>query len=205
MTVEEKKAVRFRLLSDLYDRTDGSTQRSAMLADLGAPLGMDEKAAYEVASYLAREGLLQVATMHGHIQITHRGVKEIEEARSNPSRPTEHFPAINLIRIDKMVNSTIQQGSPGAYQAVQVTDPAHRDLADVLTEIRQSIDRLGLDAQQQVDLKGDIGTVEAQLQTSKPKKSVVSECLSTIRGLLDKAGGAVATGLAGKLVEHMTK
>lgn len=205
MTVEEKKAIRFRFLNDLYDRTDGSTRKTSMLEELGAPLGLDRSAAYEVASYLAREGLLKVATLAGHIQITHQGIKEIEEARSNPSRPTEHFPAINLIHVGSMIGSTIQQGSPGASQAVQVSNPADRELLSLLTEIRQSIDRLGLNTEEQADLKGDLATVEAQLGTSKPKRSIIAECLTSIRGFLVKGGEALATGLAGKLVEYMAE
>src|SRR5262245_47883454 len=201
MTTEELRAARFRFLRALYEASGGSQWEWPEANDIAVALGFDRELTARITDYLADEGLIQYRALGGIIGITHQGIREVEDAVSHPDKPTQYFPAVNVINIGSLVGSSILQGSPGSHQSTRISHSGQRELAVVLAEIRQSIERLGLDAQQQTDLEGDIGTVEAQLTTSKPKSSIVRECLSSIRGLLEKAGGAVATGLAGKLVE----
>lgn len=203
MTVEELREARFRFLKALYDAAGGSLWKWPDMNELGASLEFDPELTGRVTDYLAGEGLVQYRALGGIISLTHEGIRQVEDAMSHPDRPTRYFPAVNLIHIGSMVNSTLMNASPGATQTVQVDNPADKGLLAVLAEIKQSIDRLGLTAEERNDLKGDVATVEAQLGTSKPKRSVVSACLSSIKGLLEKGGEALAKGLAGKLVEHI--
>jgi hypothetical protein len=41
--------------------------------------------------------------MGNQASITHHGVVEVEEALEDPSRPTEHFPAFNLVMVQRSV------------------------------------------------------------------------------------------------------
>jgi hypothetical protein len=205
MTVEELREARFRFLKALYDAVGGSLWTWPEMHELGASLGFDHELTGRVTDYLSGEGLVQYRALGGIISITHEGIRQVEDAMSHPDRPTRYFPAVNVIHIGSMVNSSILQASPGATQTVQVGFAADQALLAVLGEIKQSIDRLGLTPEDQNDLKGDVATVEAQLTTSKPKRSIVSECLTSNKSLLEKGGEALAKGLADILVEHIIK
>lgn len=64
---------------------------------------------------------MEWAYMGGGIAITHRGIKEVEQALRTPERRTEHFaPAINLINVGQMTGS-IQQGTVSSVQVTTQT------------------------------------------------------------------------------------
>lgn len=59
--------------------------------------------------------------MGGGLFITHTGVKEVEQALTQPEEPTQHFAAINYIHIQNMTQSQIQQGTTASVQQVRQT------------------------------------------------------------------------------------
>src|SRR5436309_709335 len=93
MPLVERQAHRLQYLRAVYDESEGVAGRFLRFTDIGENLGFDEKHAEELADYLVEEGLLEWAAM-GVISLTHRGLKEVEEALSAPDEPTEHFPAL---------------------------------------------------------------------------------------------------------------
>jgi hypothetical protein len=68
-------------------------------------------------------------------------------------------------------------------------------------KVKESAGSLGLEAAQVQDLSADASTVESQLRSSQPKKSVISECLYSIKSILEGAAGTV---LAAGLLTHLT-
>jgi hypothetical protein len=53
--------------------------------------------------------------------VTHRGIKEVKNARTHPERPTDHFPTqiVNyVINYGNMHNSSIQQGTSNSDQTI---------------------------------------------------------------------------------------
>lgn len=114
--LEEKKRRRLGFIERLYQRTDGDTMRIVPLSEVGAELGWSEEEASRVARYLADEGLLRFPAK-GSVAMTHAGVIEMEAALENPTRPTEHFPAINLVMVQgNVVHSQIQAGTEASNQ-----------------------------------------------------------------------------------------
>ena len=108
MDLEQKKANRFKFLKFVYDKVDGSTSESVAVFKTGEELGFDRKRTSNIVEYLCNEGLIEYFAGSVDINITHYGVKEIEEALKNPEKPTEHFlPVINFIKIESMSNSVI--------------------------------------------------------------------------------------------------
>ena len=58
------------------------------------------------------------------MQITHAGIKEMEQSRQDPHEPTQHFPpAVSVMNFHgPVIGSPIQSGSPGAHQEVSMGD-----------------------------------------------------------------------------------
>ncbi len=200
VNVEERKKQRFQFLRRLYERTDGNQHNSVIMWDLGKDLGFDKNETNLIVQYLEGEGLLEYDAMGGSIVITHYGVLETEQALSNPEQPTEHFPALNIIQIGQMVGSTIQQSSPDATQIVTIDVSNFDEVKRLLDEIAMRIDSLGLDEGAKRDVEAEVATIRAQLSTSRPKATVITECLASIKTILESAaGGALGAGLISQL------
>lgn len=95
----------------------------------------------------------------------------------------------------------IQQG--GA-QPIQVSATFEFDAAAILQfvqSLRHEMGSLGLADVQQQEAEADLRTVEAQLESPKPKSSIVRTGLQSIRRILEGAGG----GAAGHFLVELAK
>lgn len=201
-TIAEKQKQRFQFLKLVHDATGGSETQIVNMWDLGNELGWDKQTTDVTAQYLVGEGLIKFWTISGGLGITHWGVRQIEDALANPQEQTEYFPpVINLIQIESMVNSQIQQAGPEAIQSQITGDQFDIEaIGRFLGALKSSMDQLELIDSSLNDLKGEIATIEAQMQVSKPKETFIKECLRSIRGILEEAAGqVVATGLLATL------
>src|SRR5437879_3192338 len=102
MKVEDKRALRFRLMQAIYELTDGDQSKSVHLSEIAPLLGVSFEVADGIAQYLVEERLLEWSSFGHNIEITHAGVNEVEEALEAPNRATVHFPAVNVIHIENM-------------------------------------------------------------------------------------------------------
>jgi hypothetical protein len=121
--IEEMKKKRFQFLRRLYELTGGDELECLNLYDIGEELGFNRKLTKNIVQYLEREGLIKVIGDQGGIAgISHWGVREVEEALSNPDEPTHYFPPVNIISIGQMISSQIQQASPEATQVTAIDE-----------------------------------------------------------------------------------
>ena len=201
MTLEEKKTKRLQFLHRLYELTEGSEFKYFNMFDIGSELDLDRKLTSDIAYYLRQEGLIEFRAIGGMIGITHRGIREVEKALSNPNKPTDFFPpAVNIISIGQMTNSHIQQASPGATQVVNIGPDKYEELKQVVYSLKESIDKLSLQPQQRSELEAEIVTIETQISSPKPKSTIIAECLKSIRNILEgAASGIIAYGLLNKI------
>ena len=203
---EEVKEKRFQFLHRLHELTGGDTSKLFSMFEIGEELGFDEDLTGIIEQYLSGEGLIN----HGSggfgnrgrdVGISHRGVKEIEEALYKPDRPTHYFPPANFIYIGEMRNSQIQQGSPEATQVATFNENRYEELKEVIQSLKESIDQFGIDQQQKSKLQTDIQMIEAQISSSKPKATIITNCLGSIKRILEgAAGSAIASGLLIKII-----
>jgi len=206
--LKEKKEKRWLFLRRLYDWNDGDESSLIHINRIGKELGFDEDLTIKIAQYLSGEGLIVVVipTKVGRridfIRISHAGVVEVEAALDNPDRPTQYFPAvINITSIGTMTDSQLQIDSPGATQVATFNENRYGELKEVIQSLKESIDQFGIDQQQKSELQADIQTIEAQISSSKPKATIITECLSSIKRILEgAAGGALASGLLSKII-----
>lgn len=197
INIEEMKKRRFQFLRRLYELTGGDRSKLYDYLNIGEELGFDRELTSNIVEYLVGEGLIE-SQAYGHFGITHLGVREVEEALSNPNKPTSHFPPVNIIHIGQMINSQIQQASPDSTQVVTIGEEKNEEVKEVLQSLKKSIDQLGLNLQQKSDLQAEIQTIEAQVSSSKPKADIIAICRDSIIRILEGASGGV---IAFKFIE----
>lgn len=200
--VEEKRRLRFDFTKALYDATDGSRAEIVEMFDLGESLGWDRGRISNVVEYLEGEGLVKYMTLGGGISITHRGVVELEEALTEPAQPTEHFPPVSIISVGTMVGSQISQASPGSSQVIEVMQrPQLDEAATLLRELREVVlPAVDFAEEDRSEFEAELGTVEQQLGSSRPKSAFVRASFARMAEMLRTA--STTAGSAVQLAEY---
>jgi hypothetical protein len=90
--------------------------------------------------------------------------------------------------IQGVSGSQIQVNSPGARQQQGMS---HDQLAELrkLVELVEGALRSSPDSEDVRELRADVGTLRAQTESPKPKRSIVRESLSSLRTVLEGAAG----------------
>jgi len=105
--------------------------------------------------------------------------------------------------IGSMQNSQLQQDSSGAIQKLNIGINID-DLLAFITELNKSIDKLDLEENEKQKLITEIGTIENQSNSPKPKQKIIFESLKTLRTILEgMAGNVIAAGLLSKLGQFL--
>jgi hypothetical protein len=198
-TLEDKQQARLLYLKTLYDKTRGGSRGIELdMWELGKELGFSHDDTSDVVDYLAGERLLADDCTLSGVSLSHAGVVEIEQAMQAPEQRTQHFPpqvVHNVIHVDKMVNSQILQGSPGATQTGTFSA---QDMTAVLrwaAEVRMALPQLNLAADDIMDAEANLATLEAQAKARKPDATILSRAGVVVRGLLEAAGKGAATAI----------
>ncbi len=202
--IERRRAQRTQFMNELYDLADGADFQPISTRQVAERLGLDltdregRAEILKIARFLEGEHLIKATGLSlGSVSLTHEGVREVEEARSQPDHPTEHFAPINIVYAQTITHSAIQQGSPGATQSFTIINQGEQQkLEAFIRSLRSSMDQLGLEEEQQAELEADIQTLEAQVASPKPKKEVIRPGLQSIGRILEgTASQAAASGL----------
>ena len=195
--IDIKRANRFRFLQALYEATDGNPTRYVSRHELGESIGLTEEETSDAFHFLRREGLIRLIGGRGVIVIEHEGVRQIENALQQPDHPTEYFPPVNIINIQSMHGSQIVQGSTQTTITNQpVTAPDIEDLRRLLTEIKELASKVNIEGDAKDEFDSECATIEAQLKSPRPKRTIIREGLASIRTILEGAAGeAIGAGL----------
>lgn len=193
-SVEEKRALRLRFMRLLYEVTDGDEIATVDMRQIGGELELSEQQTAHLVQYLIGEGLAKWAAMGGFVRITHRGVVEMEQSLSTPTQATEHFPpAINVIHVQSMVGSQIQQGTIQSSQSITSAQPDEVEaVRKFVSRVRAMETELGLSADAKQDLDAEIATLEAQTNSRSPKRSVFRAVAESVGNILKSAPAQAA-------------
>jgi hypothetical protein len=93
---------------------------------------------------------------------------------------------------ETMTGSIIQQGTEGSSATITLGTAELAQIRSLLAEIRDSVQSLDLSRDQAAELRADVASIDAQLQSPKPKFTVIREALSSIRAIME--GGFVDDG-----------
>ena len=197
--VEARRAQRLTLLHALYEWSDADPV--VFFPDMwavGEDLGIPRDEIWDVASYLWQEGLAERTDLGGGISITHAGVKEVEAALSAPSQPTARFPAArNVIRIERAVNTVIQQGNVRSTQTVRLDADATATAAELAGAVEAALERLEAAEEDRDELRVQLEAMRAQLASPKPRLGAVRAAAVAIKETLE---GLAGTGKAAREV-----
>lgn len=110
LTLDEKRALRLQIMTEIYAASDGSMGVVFRSDELVSSHAWPRGPAREAIAYLKQEGLLRAAAW-GAVSITHAGVVEVEQSLTSPDLPTDHFPAsTNIITVHaSVIGSSLQQ------------------------------------------------------------------------------------------------
>lgn len=206
--LEHKKCQRLRFMIELYDMVDGFDAQPVETAQLAARLGLDTSKpedlldVLKVVHYLQGEELLIASGSPENatrITLTHKGVREVEEARSRPDRPTEHFGSLDTIASKLLEDSgSDQDGATAARTLTVLEEPDRLEVLRMTQSLQEWSSRLALDEEQRSEYAADIRTIEAQLDSPHPKTELIRVALKSIKSTAEKATSS--PGSAGSIV-----
>jgi hypothetical protein len=96
-------------------------------------------------------------------------------------------------------SSQIQQQTSGSIQVTAQTEFDAAAIRELVEEIKTSLHELGLSRETEGELNGELGTLEAQIGSPRPKMSILRESLASVRRILEGASGAIAAQLIMRL------
>lgn len=194
-SLEERKKKRLLMLNHLYELSGGSERYTITWKELGEKLGFSKEEANDIKDYLKGEGLLKSVSI-AQIAITHYGITQVEEALEHPNQATKYFPPVNIIHIESMNNSQIQQGTKDSTLTVNLSVDNTQALKMFVQQFKASMEQIPFSPEDKAEASAELVTIEAQLESPRPKAAVITESLKTLRNLLEGvAGNFIASGL----------
>jgi hypothetical protein len=211
-SIGEIKKKRFQFLNKLYELSNGNEKaeiptdyilRGLYKFGRDRYLYRDEYFYESVIQHLGGEGLVRDLSwlaakgkyLPDAVSITHKGIKEVEQAIEQPQRSTEHFPENIIYIAGNVTDSPIQQGSHQSTQMVSIAENNIEDLKVIIEGLKQILHESSLIAEQQNDIRAEIQTIEGQISSSKPKTKIIIESLSSAKAILDSTSTISATAL----------
>lgn len=195
--VNEKYRKRFEFLNTLYELTDGNTQAIVDMREIGQAKGFSWEDTQNIVTWLQNEGLLGECFLGGGITISHWGIKEVESALRHPDQETAYFPPINIINVQNMINSQLQQATVSSTQTYTQQNVLDTDkLRAELEKLKNALNDLDLDKEKREESDIQIQTIETQLKSKKPITVVIEESAKSLRNLLEGTmAGIIASGI----------
>jgi hypothetical protein len=192
-TFEEKSALRYKLLQALYDRTDGNENTVVDARALAQTEGIPAVEVRGIMTFLEGEGLVKAYGLGHKVQISHAGVLEIEQARKNPDKPTQHFPPASTqvhVTVGAGAVFQMQNHSPGATQSLHTQGLTADSLKDLVNALKEGMHALPLSEEQREEVEAHVEVLELQQARPKLTAAVVLPTLSAILNLLTAAGNS---------------
>jgi len=138
--LSEKRRRRAEFMQLLYDEVDGAVMPSVIPETIGAKMRLSPSETEAVVEYLENEGLVE--SLGGEVCLRHAGVQEVEQARSVPEQPTEHFPPYVFVHVEGNAYG-VQAATVGSTQTVTVELAAQVPAIDAfIVEMRRLLEQL---------------------------------------------------------------
>lgn len=192
---------RFSFLRHLYETTKGRRDVMVSLFEIAAEIGIDKGEEGPLADYLEGEGLLDFVTLQGNICITHEGIIQVEKALTQPDKATDYFPPVNVIHVETMNNSQIQQATIESIQVFNLNENKISAIEKFLGDLRKNTAELDLGKDLLSELEAEMSTIDAQINSPKPKSGILKATLLSIKTILEGAAGSV---IASQLIEQLS-
>jgi hypothetical protein len=202
----ENKRKRLVLLNYCYEIYFSPGSNSYVDVQQVAPgLGLTESEAEQAAHQLIRDGLLRDVATPWLVEISARGIRQVELAAEQPSRGTEYFPAtvIYQVNIETMSHSQVQQGTTSSTQSGSWSSLEVQHVQNFLNQLRNELPDLGLSAEDREVAEAQIATVDAQLDSPRRSETIIRESMKTLRSILEGVAGSAAAAQLLQQLDHL--
>jgi hypothetical protein len=185
----DRNEERARFLEAAYDATSGGRRgQSIRVQSVPGLTGMDAQAARDAFDYLSDAGLVKAVSLGGSFEVTHLGVRQVEEWRQQAADENE----------DKGVEAAapLASAAPTAGVAVVVLDSNQAgQLEALLTDVRRLLDDEGVCPPSHAadDLQRDLNDASDLLRNEEVSAPQASWAARALRSGLR----AAATGVTG--------
>ena len=169
-----------QFLIQLFEQTKGDSSIQVSMYEIGEHLGLDRDTASRVAQDLIGEQLVEIRTLSGGIGISANGSEMIQNLIGHHTSDNRECTKLGD---DPLLNSV-------SKQAVE----------QVALDLKNQVGTFGLDFDTLTELTADLKTLDAQLDSSRPKTAIVRECLRSVLGVLTNLGNNESTGRIRTLV-----
>lgn len=201
--LEKKRARRLEFMIELYDAVDGFDAQPVETAQVAARLGLQMSSADDRLEILKRvrflqgEGLIAVSGSPGDakwVTITHQGVREVEEARSRPDQPTEHFPPVSSLAAATVADPLSSQDGTGEAPTPAIMSEQNRlEVLRVVQSLEEWADQLPIDRELRSEFDADLQTIQAQLESPRPKVRLIELALESIKNIIKGTPSGLGT------------
>jgi hypothetical protein len=116
---------------------------------------------------------------------------EKETAQSRTYNITNFFAPVHSSQIQQQTSESIQVAAPIEFDAAAIRK--------LIEEIKTGLHELDLSRETEVELNAELGTLDAQIGSPKPKISILRESMASVRRILEGASGAIAAQLIMRL------
>ena len=166
MTTNELDDLSQQFLITLFEQTNGDASVQVSMYDVGDLLGMDRDSASAVAQELMGRQLAEIRTLSGGIGISADGAAVVRDITG------------------PMATGSSESASLG--DGPLLTSGGQQAVDQIVTELKGQTGSLGLDYDALGEMMADIKTVEAQLDSPRPKTEIIRECLRSILEVIQR-------------------
>ena len=170
-----------QFLIQLFEQTRGDVSTQVSMYDIGEVLGMDRDTASCVAQELMGRQLAEIRTLSGGIGISADGSARVQES------------------MGPMASGSFEPANWGNSPVLNSGD--RQTVGQVVSELKSQTGSLGLDFDTLGELMADLKTMEAQLDSSRPKTAIIRECLRSVLDIVEKANDSRMAGQIRRLIE----
>jgi hypothetical protein len=180
MELSELNDATRQFMIQLMEETNGDQSAQISMYEVGASLGLDRDDASRVAEELMGLQLVEIRTLSGGIGISANGSEMMQELLG----PTE-IPSSPATRLgDEPI----------------LTAPAREAVVEIVSDIKRDAGTLGLNFDALSELMADLKSIDAQLDSSRPKTAILRECFISICQVLKTKPGTSLTGKINRLI-----
>lgn len=169
-----------QFMIQLFEQTRGDRTVQVSMYDVGSLLGLEREAASRVAEELMGLQMVEIRTLSGGIGISTAGSEMVQEL-IGPQ--------------DLEVGASIKLGGEPVLNSA--SRPA---LEQIVSEIKDQAGTLGLDFDSLTELMADLKSIDAQLESSRPKTAIIRACLHSIVGVVKGITNGELSGRISELV-----
>ena len=193
-SIIEKQKKRYLLLRRIYELTNGVETK---IIQLEPPEGLSEDELLSTIDYLSAEGLIvQLADNAPLVQISHRGVVEIEESIVAPNKATAHF-LPQVINVYGNVGSVLTGDQNTVNVSQNISD------SEILELVRQLRRHLGNESSDSLQEGNDVlDGLETELNSASPNQSRIKFYLKGLGTFVRDSGKDLLVEIASKLISH---